>query len=159
MTKFKIIPLSKAYVSEIKNTQKDDFGHPLFEQIATGFGPCRISLRPFQPGKDVRLLMSYSPFSIDNCFNQSGPIFIHKKEVEPYTDVHVFPREIKADKVNFPLSLIGYSEDQHMVFTQLVGDNDVDILIQTVFTANPEIAYLHARNAEACCFICKIERA
>jgi hypothetical protein len=159
MSKFKIIPLSSAYISKIKNAQKDDFGHPLFEQIATGFGPCRVSLRPFVPSEDVRMLMSYSPFEIDNCFNQSGPVFFHKKEVAPYADIHRFPEEIKADKVNFPLSLIGYNEQQQMVFTQLVGDKDVDLMIVDVFETNPNVAYLHARNAEACCFICKIERA
>jgi len=46
-----------------------------------------------------------------------------------------------------------------MVFTQLVGDEDVDILISTIFDELPEVGYLHARNAEACCFICAIERA
>ena len=45
-----------------------------------------------------------------------------------------------------------------MVFTQLVGDDDVDLLIQKIFEERNDIKYLHARNAEACCFICKIER-
>ena len=45
-----------------------------------------------------------------------------------------------------------------MVFTQLVGDNDVDELISNIFELHSEIEYLHARNAQACCYICKIER-
>jgi hypothetical protein len=45
-----------------------------------------------------------------------------------------------------------------MVFTQLVGDNDVDELIGTIFDNHSEVSYLHARNAQAGCFICKIER-
>ncbi len=45
-----------------------------------------------------------------------------------------------------------------MAFTKLVEDADVDEMIATIFDENPEIEYLHARNAEACCFICKIER-
>jgi hypothetical protein len=40
--------------------------------------------------------------------------------------VHRFPPEIKADKQNFPLSLIGYNASQQMVFSELVGDHDVD---------------------------------
>jgi hypothetical protein len=159
MSKFKIIPFTEDYVSKIKKAQKDDFGHPIVEQIATGFGPCRISLKPFVPGKDARLLMSYSPFTIDNAFNQSSPVFIHKKTVKAYADVHRFPPEIKADKINFPLTLIGYSADQRMVFTQMVGDNDVDDMISNVFDTHQEIDFLHARNSEACCFICKVERA
>ena len=158
MGKFKIIPLSKEYVNRIRTEMKDDFGHEVIEQLATGYGPCRISLKPFRPRIDKRLLFSYSPFEIDNAFNQSGPIFINSKEVEEYVDVNRFPPEIKMDKVNFPLTLIGYSSDQQMIFSRLVGDDDVDELIEKIFEEKKEIEYLHARNAEPACFICKIER-
>lgn len=158
MRNFKIIPLSLEYANQIKKNQKDDFGHPVIERIATGYGPCRVSLKPFKLGEDVRLLIGYSPFEIDNAFNQSGPIFIHKKDVEPYRDIYNFPPEIKADRKNFPLSLIGYSRSQKMIFTRIVGDDDIDELIEETFNNNPGIEYLHARNTEACCFICKIER-
>lgn len=158
MQKFKIIPLNGEYAKQIRESRKDDYGHEVIEQLAKGKGPCRVSLRPFKAGEDKRLLLSHSPFEIDNAFNQPGPIFIHAEEVEPYKDVHRFPPEIKADKEHFPLSLIGYSKSQKMVFTKLVGDADVDELIPEIFEANPRVEYLHARNAEACCFICKIER-
>lgn len=159
MTLFKIIPISKAQATAIRLTRKDNFGHPVIEQIATGKGPCRVSLKPFTKGVDKRLLLSHSPFTIDNAFNQPGPIFIHSEEVEEYTDIHRFPPGIKADKNSFPLTLIGYSSDQRMVFTRLVGDDDVDELISAVLDSHSEIDYLHARNAEAGCYICKIERA
>lgn len=147
------------YAAKIRAAGVDEFGNTVTEQVATGYGPCRISLQPFVPGKDVRLLFSHSPFALANAFNQPGPVFIHKKEVQPYRNIYRFPPEIKADKKNFPLSLIGYSRHQRMVFTQLVGNDDVDLLIPAVFEEYPEIAYLHARNAEACCFLCRIERA
>lgn len=158
MGKFKIIPLSADYATNIKKTLKDDFGHDVVEQLATGMGPCRVSLKPFKVGQDIRLLFSHSPFEIDNAFNQPGPVFINKTEVEAYKDIYRFPPEIKADKINFPLSLIGYSKGQKMVFTKLVGDADVDDLIVETFEQHPKIEYLHARNSEACCYICKIER-
>ncbi|MGC4104337.1 DUF1203 domain-containing protein [Ferruginibacter sp.] len=158
MQQFKIVPLTEAYAAKIRAAQKDDLGHAVVEQLATGKGPCRVSLQPFEVGVDERLLIAHSPFEMDNAFNQPGPIFIHKKEVEAYKDVHRFPPAIKADKKSFPLSLIGYSNEQQMVFTQLVGEDDVDELIVKIFETQPKVAYLHARNAEACCFICKIER-
>jgi hypothetical protein len=158
MNNFKIIPVDAAYATRIRETLIDDFGHKVIEQLATGKGPCRVSLKPFEVGIDTRLLLSHSPFEIDNAFNQPGPIFIHKYPIEPYADIHRFPPEIKADKINFPLSLIGYNHRQEMVFTRLVGDADVDELINEIFDTKPSVAYLHARNAEACCFICKIER-
>jgi len=159
MKKFRIIPLSQEYVKKIRETRKDDFQHEVIEQVATGYGPCRISLKPFKVGISKRLLLSHSPFNIDNAFNQPGPIFISGDEVEAYKDIYRFPPEIKADKINFPLSLIGYSTNQQMVFTKLVGDNDVDELIPAIFEEHPEVDFLHARNAEACCYLCKIERA
>ena len=158
MKQFKIVPLGSEYAKKIKEINKDDFGHEVIEQVATGKGPCRVSLKPFTVGEDVRLLISHSPFAVDNAFNQPGPVFIHKKEVEPYSDIHRFPPEIKADKESFHLTLSGYDKKQMMVFTQLVGDDDVDLLIPKIFEKRPDIEYLHARSAEACCFICKIER-
>jgi hypothetical protein len=158
MNKFKIVPLSKAYAQKIRSAMKDDFGHQVIEKVATGAGPCRVSLKPFNKGLDKRLLLTHSPFEIDNAYNQPGPVFINSDAVEEYSDIYRFPPEIKANKKSFPLSLIGYNTEQQMVFTKLVGDADVDELITEIFTQQPEVEYLHARNAQACCFICKIER-
>ncbi len=158
MTPFRIVPVSASYAAAIRQSGKDNFGHDIIEQVASGKGPCRVSLKPFVKGVDKRLLLSHSPFAIDNAFNQPGPIFIHSNDVEEYSDVHRFPTAIKADRESFPLTLIGYSTDQRMVHTELVGDKDVDELIRSIFEAKPEVDYLHARNAEAGCFICKIER-
>jgi hypothetical protein len=159
MKKFKIVPLSVEYANKVRETQKDDFGHDVIEQVATGHGPCRVSLKPFVLGKDIRLLISHSPFDRDNAFNQPGPVFIHKKRVEAYKDIYRFPPEIKADKEHFHITLIGYDAEQMMVFTKLVGDEeDIDFLIPEIFKEYPEVEYLHARSAEACCYICKIER-
>ena len=158
MNKFKIVPLNKEYAARIRKEGKDDFNNKIIEQVATGKGPCRVSLKPFKVGEDVRILLSHSPFTERNIFDQPGPIFISKEDVEPYSDVHRFPPEIKANKESFPLSLIGYSKKQDMIFTKLVGDEDVDLLIERIFDEYPKVEYLHVRNSEACCFICKVER-
>jgi len=158
MKNFKIVPLSERYAKKIRDKGIDDFENPVVEQLATGLGPCRVSLKPFNKNIDRRLLFMHSPFQIHNAFNQPGPVFIQAEEVEEYKDVYRFPELIKADKQNFPLTLVGYNSNQMMVFTQLVGEADVDELIVEIFKNQPEVAYLHARNAEACCYICKIER-
>ncbi len=158
MNKFKIIPLEKSLADKIRNERMDSFGHEVVEEIATGVGPCRLSLKPFNPGIDKRLLFLHSPFEKNNAFNQNGPVFIDSKEVEPYADIYKFPIEIKKDKVNFPLTLIGYNSNQKMVFSKLVGNEDVDDLIANIFDTETEVEYLHARNSEPCCFICRIDR-
>ena len=158
MNKFKIVPVSKVFAQKTKSAMRDEFGHQITEKVATGSGPCRVSLKPFKKGVDKRLLLTHSPFELDNAYNQPGPIFIHSGEIEEYADVFRFPPEISADKVSFPLTLIGYNKEQQMVVTRLVGDADVDELIAEIFDSRPDVQYLHARNAQACCFICKIER-
>lgn len=40
----------------------------------------------------------------------------------------------------------------------LADDEDIDLVIPQIFDKHPEVEYLHARSAKACCFICKIER-
>ena len=159
MRSFKIVPLSAEYAKRIRATGKDDYGHEVIEQVATGAGPCRVSLKPFKRGEDRRILLTHSPFKIENPFDQPGPVFIHAEEVEEYKDVYRFPPEIKENKKSFPLTLIGYSPSQEMVFTKLVGDRDVEEMIDEIFAVMPQVEYLHARNAQASCYICKIERA
>src|SRR4051812_49236971 len=120
MNKFKIVPLSKALAQQIRTEMADGFGNPVIEELATGPGPCRVSLKPFVKGADKRLLFKHSPFDIENAYNQPGPIFISSKDVGEYSDVHRFPPELKADTQSFPLSLIGYNQHQLMVLTKLV---------------------------------------
>jgi hypothetical protein len=159
MNNFRIVPLSKNYAQRVRKIRQDEFGHEVIEQIATGLGPCRVSLKPFEKGVDKRLLFTHSPFEIDNAYNQPGPVFINAANVEEYADIYRFPPEIKANKKSFPLTLIGYNQGQMMVLTKLVGDGDVDEMITGIFKHNPGVAYLHVRNSQACCFICRIERA
>jgi hypothetical protein len=158
MSNFKIVPLSKDYVRHIREERTDDFGHGVIEQIATGAGPCRVSLKPFEKGVDKRLLFTHTPFEVDNAYNQPGPVFINADDVEEYADIYRFPPEIKANKKSFPLTLIGYNDQQMMTLSKMVGDGDVDEMITEIFDTNPNVAYLHARNSQACCFICKIAR-
>lgn len=158
MKNFRIVPLSKEYAANIRRTGKDAFEHDVVEQVATGRGPCRVSLRSFVPGKDKRLLFTHTPFEKDNVYNQPGPVFISAEETEPYTDIYHFPEEIKNDKEHYQITLIGYDVNQMMVYTRLVKEEDIDELIERIFNKHHEVHYLHARNATAGCFICKVER-
>ncbi len=158
MRNFKIVPLSAETADNIRKSKKDAFGNDTTVQTANGSGPCRQSLQPFIPGRDKRILFSYSPFGKPGLFAETGPVFIYEAPVESYRDIYRFPAAIKADRINFPLSLIGYNSNDSMVFSQLVGEYDVEDLIEQIFDTHPGINYLHARNSAACCFICKIER-
>ncbi|WP_367111232.1 DUF1203 domain-containing protein [uncultured Psychrobacter sp.] len=156
---FKVVPLSLEIVKAIKSNGQDDFGHEVIEMLATGKGPCRLSLQPFKVGEETRLLFKHSPFDIDNVFNQPGPVFVSKADIEPYVDIYRFPPAIIAEE-DIPITLIGYSEAQMMVYTQRLSHEEkqnIDAVIAQVFKENADVAFLHARNSEACCYICKIE--
>jgi len=159
MNKFRVVPLSKEYAAKLRSSRVDDFGHQIVEEVVSGLGPCRVSFQPFTHGKDKRLLLSHSPFAIDNAFNQPGPVFIAAADVEPYADVYRFPPAIKENP-SFHLTLIGYSHEQRMVHTELVPDNlEIEHQINQVLENNPNIDFLHVRSAIACCYICTIVRA
>jgi hypothetical protein len=81
MNKFKIVPLSAEFAQRIRTIRIDDFGREVIEQTATGLGPCRVSLKPFKRNIDKRLLLTHSPFEIDNAFDQPGPVFIKQKKL------------------------------------------------------------------------------
>lgn len=51
MKNFKIVPLSAEFANTIRRSKKDQSGHEVIEQTATGHGPCRVALKPFKPGK------------------------------------------------------------------------------------------------------------
>ena len=142
----------------IRTSGTDAFGNHIQVQVAKGKGPCRQSLLLFKKGVDKRILFSYSPFDKSGLYTESGPVFINEEPVASYKDIYRFPQEIKADKQSFPLSLIGYNENDMMVYSERVGDADVDEMIEKIFNEMAQVHYLHARNSEACCFICKIER-
>jgi hypothetical protein len=44
MRNFKIVSLTKEYAARIREANKDYFGHELIKHVATGKGPCRVSL-------------------------------------------------------------------------------------------------------------------
>jgi len=159
MNSFEIVPITKKESIQIKKSGYDELSNEIIREVATGLGPCRVSLQPFVPGEDLRILLSYSPFSTKNVYKQYGPIYLHANDVEEYDNTYRFPPKIKNDTENFPLTLIGYNSAQMMVHTERVGNKDVEILIEDIFKKHSRIEFLHARNSEACCYICKIVRA
>jgi len=158
MKKFKVVPIEDPLAMAVRLNAKDEFGNTLVSVITNGKGPCRQCLQPFVPGKDERILFAYQPIKSKNPYAEVGPVYIHTHSCTSYSNVHVFPDEIKSDRKNFPLTLRCYNDEEKMVHAELVGDRDVDEVIDRLFE-NLKIEFIHARNAEYGCFIAKIERA
>jgi hypothetical protein len=153
---YQSIPLE--YAERIRNTRKDDYGHAVETSIAgeTGYGPCRCCLKRFKPG-EKRLLFSYAPVNGDNPYNEVGPVYIHEG-CAPYSDTKEFPREIKTGTLSIHLVLRCYNKQKRMILAHFVKNNtEVERNIETLF-ANPEIEFIHIRNATYQCFIAEVRK-
>jgi len=151
-------PIPQEYVERIRNNMKDDYGHAVESSIAgeAGYGPCRCCLKRFKQG-EKRLLFSYAPVGGDNPYNEVGPVYIHE-HCSPYNEINEFPGEIKAGKLTIHLVLRCYNKQKRMILAHFVKDNtEVERNIETLF-ANPEIEFIHVRNAVYQCFIAEVRK-
>jgi hypothetical protein len=126
------------------------YGHPAHVETATGYGPCRQCLRTFREGVEERILFTYQPFA-SPALPAPGPIFIHREPCSKYDDLS-FPEELRS----IPLVLEGYGQAGRLVYQQPVGNRRVEEVLEES-TADGQVEYLHLRNAEAGCFIARVE--
>ena len=126
------------------------YGHPAHVETATGYGPCRQCLRTFREGEEERILFTYQPFS-SPALPSPGPVFIHRKPCDRYDDVS-FPEGLRP----IPLVLESYGEAGVLLDQQWLGKRRVEEVLQERL-GDGRVKYLHLRNAEAGCFIARIE--
>jgi hypothetical protein len=128
------------------------YGHPVHEEIATGTGPCRCCLRPFDPGRERRLLFTYRPAGDDSSLMAPGPVFIHADHCDEYAG-EGFPAELRA----LPLAFEARGPESRV--SQLTTDPaappeaHIDRLLGMVGNG-----WLHVRHAQAGCFIARVDR-
>ncbi len=159
MSKFKILPIKTEVAQAIRETMKDQNGYELSISIAgeKGFGPCRLCLKQFTAG-ERRILFSYSPNAVDNPYNETGPIFIHADECEPYHESELFPPEVENGRIKFPLVFRAYNNKGVMIGAVLQNGETASAEIESLFE-NDKVAFAHVRNAQAGCFVAHIDRA
>ena len=105
------------------------YGHPAHAEVAAGYGPCRQCLQTFRMGTEERLLFTYQPFTDSGALPAPGPVFIHRE-----------PCQWGAHR-----SAAGW---RALAF---------ETVLQQALEP-PEVQYVHLRNAEAGCFIARIDR-
>jgi hypothetical protein len=127
------------------------YGHPAHLETATGYGPCRLCLRTFSVGVDERLLFTYQPFTDPAALPAPGPVFIHAAECERY-DRTELPEDLQA----LPLVVEGYGRDGALVVQRRVGHMGFEAVLDGVLETSG-VDYAHLRNAEAGCFIARIQ--
>jgi hypothetical protein len=128
------------------------YGHPAHVEVATGYGPCRLCLQTFTVGTDERLLFTYQPFTDPDALPAPGPVFIHREPCRRYDDA-LLPDALRP----LPLVVEGYGAAGALLVQRRVGSDNFEPVLNEVF-GRPGTRYVHLRNAEAGCFIARIDR-
>ena len=153
MAVFRYLGIPTPIVDEVRHTLRaPQYGHPVHREVARGYGPCRHCLRTFSIGRDNRLLFTYQPIQEPAGLPAPGPVFVHAEPCERYDNL-AFP----PDLVSLPLVVEGFQVGGTVVVQERVRSNSPAEVMARVF-AVPDVAYAHVRNAEAGCFIARVER-
>ena len=151
---YRVVPISETVSSEVRRTMTSPHGGlPAWSSVATGYGPCRSCLRTFRQGEEERIYISYDPFRGVSKLPLPGPVFIHTEPCAEYSSGE-FPTEL----LSIPMLLEGFGEHSRLVRSEPVDKERVDEQVAEILSAD-DVEFIHIRNAEAGCFIARIERA
>ena len=152
MSKFKIIPISKAYAEKIRSGMKDDFGHELHSTKLSGRALCRFCLADGGP-EHKHILFSYLPVENTNPYAEVGPVFIHEN-CEQYQDVYSVPHDLTTRRY---LTVRGYSAEHNLIKGYMTSGNDIVETIHKLFR-HAEVESIHINDASSGCYFLKLAR-
>jgi hypothetical protein len=151
---YKVVPVGKNVADRVRETMiSPHSGLPAFSSVANGYGPCRSCLKTFRQGEEQRIYISYNPFAGVSDLPLPGPVFIHTDECEEYSE-NCFPNEL----LSIPLLFEGFGDNSRLIKTEKVNTARLYGQIEELLMID-DVKFIHIRNAEAGCFIAKIERA
>ena len=151
--RFRVAGIPTDLAAEVRHTLRSpQYGHPAHRETATGYGPCRLCLRTFAVGVDQRILFTYQPFCDPASVPAPGPVFVHASPCERYDDT-----ALPADFGPLPLLFEAYGEGGMLLGQERVRDERPEELLERLFAAT-DASYVHIRNAEAGCFMARVDR-
>lgn len=151
--KFKVIPISPEISEKARQTLVSPQYKSLkgFVDIATGYGPCRSCLRTFREGEEERLFFTYNAFEGFSDLPDPGPVFIHHNRCREFEE-YSFPPDLRE----LPLLFEGYDKGGALITREKIVRDTLETQIEGIL-AVPTVDYIHIRNAEAGCFVARIE--
>jgi hypothetical protein len=152
---FRVIPISAEIADETRETLRSPQYKSLKAEvsIATGYGPCRSCLKVFIQGADERIYLTYNSFEGRSDLPDPGPIFIHKDECESFKNERFPP-----DLIDLPLLFEGFGENSELIRRERADVQGLEDQIENIFGLS-NVKFINIRNAEAGCFVGRIERA
>ena len=151
---FRVVPISASLVSEARSTMLSPQykGLPAFSSIATGYGPCRSCLETFKEGAEYRTSFTYDPNEGFSDLPQPGPVFVHTHECEEFSGPG-FPAAIR----HLPMFFEAFDKECEMVTRRKVEQDILESQIESLL-GTPQVEFVKVRNAEAGCFIARIDK-
>jgi hypothetical protein len=150
---FRIVPIDAVLADRTRRELRSpQYGHPATVELAKGYGPCRQCLRTFRSGEEDRILFTYNPVPKASGLAQPGPVFIHKDPCEAFAGPGV-PSELRG----LPLFLEGFGRGTWTVRREPVDAESIEADIAALLR-DPAVELLLIRNAEAGCFVARVER-
>ena len=151
---YRVVPLDAAVAADVRRTMTSPFGDlPAWSSVATGYGPCRSCLRTFREGEEDRIYITYDPFHGLSDLPQPGPVFIHAEPC-PAFEADDFPPRL----LSIPMLFEAYGRHSSLLTSEPVEKERLNEQITRILRT-PEVEFIHIRNAEAGCFVARIERA
>jgi len=150
---FRYAGIPAAIVGEARQSMRSpQYGHPAHREVATGYGPCRHCLRTFRIGQEERLLFTYQPVQEPGGLPAPGPVFVHAGDCQRYEGPDFPP-----DLAGLPLVVEGFRTGGTLVLQERVSAEPPATVVARVL-GTEDVAYAHLRNAEAGCFMARVER-
>ncbi len=155
VARFQIRAISLDYLDRIRARRADDFGNAFVVTVNTDDDgtPLRCCLREAAVGEQVALI-AYRPALVGGPYAEVGPVFVHAERCKGYRETDNYPAGFRHRR----LLLRAYDTQGHQVDNRIVEGEDAEQAIADVFDRG-EVAYLHARNVMAGCFMFEVSRA
>ena len=150
---FQYLPIQDATVRAVRTALRDEHGNALQVQVSdSDTAPCRSCLRATPRGTRL-ILFAHRPFAIDGPYAETGPVFVHADNCEPYRARDVFPPDFRARRLVFR----AYDARGAIHAATLADGVDAEQTLAQQF-ADPAVARVHVRNPAWGCFDFAVER-
>jgi hypothetical protein len=151
---YKVVPIAAEIARAVREKMKSpQYGHPAHAETAKGYGPCRVCLEKFVAGAEERILFTYNAFENLSPLPLPGPVFIHRRECRAFA-ANEFPPALR----DLPLLFEAYGAESVLIAREALRPAEIDRQIGALF-ARESVGFINLRNAEAGCFVARVERA
>lgn len=151
---YKVVPISAEITKETRATlvspQYKSFAATV--STANGYGPCRSCLHVFDQGNERRIGFTFNSFDGRSSLPDPGPVYVHEHECERFEGDGIPP-----DLLELPIYFEAFGEESRLISRVRMQPERADAQIEEVFS-DDEIVFINLRNAEAGCFIARVDR-